>query len=388
MHNDNKYPNVASSSSALYLHFPFCRRKCNYCSFVSYQCREADIPAYIDALKQELALRAAGKHIRTIYFGGGTPSLLSPDQFEDIISTIRSLCNVDKEAEITIEANPGTVDEPYLAAIRRIGINRISLGVQSLDDGELALLGRIHTAGEARKAVQLAQNAGFTNLNIDLIYGIPGQTLLNWKNTLAEAIKLNAEHLSLYALSLEGDEPLSLAIERGELPAVNPDLCAEHYELAEDSLAEHGYHHYEISNWAKTGYECRHNLVYWRNESYIGVGAAAHSYLDSHRFATTKDINEYLDIFLNNAQSVPDMNEEIGSELQLAEAIILGLRLSQGVNVDDIYSRFGVNLLTHYAGQVNNLTGSGLLEFAEGQIRLTRRGRLLGNEFFWQFLPA
>lgn len=379
---------VANSDIALYIHFPFCRRKCNYCSFVSYQGREADIPVYVNSVKKELALCAAGNRIHTIYFGGGTPSLLSPEQLADILATMCSLALVDKTAEITMEANPGTVDEPYLAAARQSGINRISLGVQSLNDDELVLLGRIHTAVEAREAVRLARNSDFTNLNIDLIYGVPRQTLSKWEHTLAEAIELNPEHISLYSLTLEGDEPIYRAIERGDLPAINPDLSAEQYELAEDLLAGHGYQHYEISNWAKEGYECRHNLVYWQGSSYLGIGVAAHSYLDGHRFANTTDLDKYLGTFSGNVQLMPDWDEEIKPELQLSEAIILGLRLSQGVCLDDIRGRFGIDLLSQYDRQVDDLTGLGLLECTEGHIRLTRRGRLLGNEVFWQFLPA
>lgn len=377
-----------SRGISLYLHIPFCRRKCGYCSFVSYAGREADVPAYIEVLKRELKLRAAGKRLGTIYFGGGTPSLLSYEQWADILSTIHSLCDVDKDAEITIETNPGTVAESYLAAIRKLSINRLSLGVQSLDDAELAVLGRIHTATEVREAVHLARNAGFTNLNIDLIYGLPGQSLGHWEKTLKEVIELTPEHISLYPLTLEGDEPMCAAMERRELPSLNPDLAAEHYELAEDLLAAQGYGHYEISNWAKPGYECRHNLVYWQGLPYIGVGAAAHSYLEGHRLANTTDLDSYLDAFRGGARTALELDEEISSELRLSEAVILGLRLSQGVNLGSIRSRFGIDLLSRYGAQVDALNGLGMLEFADNSIRLTRRGRLLGNEVFWRFLPV
>ena len=373
---------------ALYIHFPFCRRKCNYCSFVSYQHREADIPAYVQALKEELALSATGQRVCSMYFGGGTPSLLSPKQVEDVLSAIYSRFVIDEVAEVTIEANPGTVDEPHLAAIRALGINRLSLGVQSLDDGELTLLGRIHTATEAREAVRLARNAGFTNLNLDLIYGLPGQTLSSWENVLDEAVKLGPEHFSLYPLSLESDVPMRLAIERGETPTINPDHSADQYELAEDLLAAYGYHHYEISNWAKQGWECRHNMVYWQNLPYLGVGVAAHSYIDGHRFANTADIDKYLDSYSCKVPLVRDLDEEIGPELQLTETVILRLRLSVGVSLDDIQNQFGVDLLRRYSRQVDDLVGLGLLEYAGQHIRLTRRGRLLGNEVFWQFLPG
>ena len=378
---------VMGRNIALYIHFPFCRRKCNYCSFVSYQCREADIPAYVSAVQQELAACATGQRVCSIYFGGGTPSLLSPKQFEGLLSDIHSLFIIDNTAEITIEANPGTVDESYLAAIRELGINRLSLGVQSLDDEELALLGRIHSSAEARDTLLFARNAGFANVSLDLIYGLPGQNIYSWKDTLDEVIKLAPEHLSLYPLSLENDVPISLAIERGEIPDIDPDRSADQYELAEDLLTVHGYGHYEISNWAKEGWECRHNMAYWKNLPYLGIGVAAHSCMDGHRFANTTDLDRYLDASLLNIEMPRGMDEEIWPELQLSETVILGLRLNTGVNLDDIQRRFGIDLLRLYGQQINELAISGLLECVDRYVRLTRRGRLLGNEVFWRFLP-
>jgi len=377
-----------SQDIALYIHFPFCRRRCSYCSFVSYQGRESDIPEYVKALKKELVLRAAGQRVSSIYFGGGTPSLLSPEQIHELLSVIPSHCTVDEASEVTLEANPGTVDEPHLADIMKLGINRLSLGVQSLDDGELALLGRIHTAAEARDAVQFARNAGFTNLSLDLIYGLPGQTLSSWHRTLDELIGLSPEHISLYPLTLEADAPMRLAIQRAEVPPIDPDLTADQYELAQDTLAAHGYHHYEISNWAKGGYECRHNLVYWHNLPYLGIGVAAHSYIHGHRLANTTDLDSYLNAFSSNLPPAWELDEEIGPELQLSETVILGLRLSEGVCLEGIRSRFGIDLLKHYSQQVDETAALGLLEYSGQRIRLTRRGRLLGNEVFWRFLPG
>ena len=377
-----------SQDIALYIHFPFCRRRCSYCSFVSYQGRESDIPEYVKALKKELVLRAAGQRVSSIYFGGGTPSLLSPEQIHELLSVIPSHFTVDEASEVTLEANPGTVDEPYLADIMKLGINRLSLGVQSLDDGELALLDRIHTASEAGDAVRLARNAGFTNLSLDLIYGLPGQTLSSWHRTLDELIGLSPEHISLYPLTLETDAPMRLAIQRAEVPPIDPDLTADQYELAQDTLAAHGYHHYEISNWAKGGYECRHNLVYWHNLPYLGIGIAAHSYIHGHRLANTTDLDSYLNAFSSNLPPAWELDEEIGPELQLSETVILGLRLSEGVCLEGIRSRFGIDLLKHYSQQVDETAALGLLEYSGQRIRLTRRGRLLGNEVFWRFLPG
>jgi oxygen-independent coproporphyrinogen-3 oxidase len=377
-----------SGDIALYIHVPFCRRKCPYCSFVSYDYRGADIPLYLSALKKELKQRAGGERIRSIFFGGGTPSLLPAKDIGDLLSLINTLFILDEAAEITIEANPGTIDEAFLAAIRNLGVNRLSLGVQSLNDRELVLLGRIHTAAEARDAVRFARGAGFDNLSLDLIYGLPGQTLSDWQHSLDDALALATEHLSLYALTLEEDTPMWTAIQEGFLPGIDPDLSADQYELAEDSLAAHGYSHYEISNWARPGRECRHNLTYWRNLPYFGAGVAAHSCMDGRRFANTKNLDKYLAYYSGKKSPLPELDEEIGPELELAETVILGLRLGEGINANDIQSRFGIDILAHYRRQVEEMAEAGLLEQADGHIRLTRRGRLLSNEVFWRFLPA
>ena len=372
---------------ALYVHFPFCRRKCRYCSFVSYENREADIPEYLNAIKMEMAENSCGERVGSIYFGGGTPSLLTAGQIDDVLKTIHSLFTVSGTAEITIEANPGTVDLAYLADIRKLGINRLSLGVQSLRDSELTLLGRIHTADEAGRALQLARMSGFDNVNLDLIYGLPGQSLADWRSTLDIALVLAPEHLSLYALSLEAGTPLWQAVEEKHLPGIDPDLVADQYELAEDTLAAQGYRHYEISNWAKPGRECRHNLVYWRNQPYLGIGVAAHSYLDGHRLANTRSLDDYLSGFSRGALPEKEMDEKISPELQTAETVILGLRLDAGIGVDKIKNQCGVNLRTRYRQPLGEMTELGLLEYSGGNLRLTRRGRLLSNEVFWRFLP-
>ncbi len=323
---------------ALYIHIPFCRRKCHYCSFISYEQREADIPAYISALKAELAQRARGERVRSIYLGGGTPTLLSMEQVADILAGIGSLFAVDAAAEISMEANPGTVNTAYLAAIRQLGVNRLSLGIQSLNDSELARLGRIHTAAEAGEAVRSARKAGFENLSLDLIYGLPGQTLADWQSTLDKALEMEPEHLSLYALSLEAGTPMWQATEEKRLPRPDPDLGADQYELAEDILAARGYRHYEISNWARKGGECRHNMVYWQNLPYLGAGVAAHSYRDGHRLANTGSLDNYLAAFGGGAPPAPEMDEAISPELQTAETVILGLRLCEGIGIENIVS--------------------------------------------------
>jgi oxygen-independent coproporphyrinogen III oxidase len=287
-----------------------------------------------------------------------------------------------------MEANPGTVDEAYLTAVRKLGVNRLSLGVQSFNERELVLLGRIHNAAQARDAVRFARSAGFDNLSLDLIYGLPGQDITGWQHSLDEALALKPEHLSVYGLTLEEDTPMRTAISQGFLPALDPDLSADQYELAEDRLAASHYEHYEISNWARRGRECRHNLTYWCTLPYIGAGVAAHSYMNSRRFANTENLDKYIAGFSGKTSLAPELDEEINTELELAESIILGLRIVEGINVAEVKSRFGIDILTHYRRQVEEMTAAGLLEQNNGNIKLTRRGRLLSNEVFWRFLPG
>jgi len=372
---------------ALYIHIPFCKRRCSYCSFVSYAGREVDIPIYTRALREELKAHAVGQRVSSVYFGGGTPSLLSVEQLADLMSAIRSNYALDESAEVTIEANPGTVDGEYLSAIRALGINRISLGMQSLDDAELTLLGRIHTAAEAKESFMLARDAGFSNINLDIIYGVPGRTMNQCRDMLKKVINLAPQHLSLYPLTLDGDEPLYRAIECGKVDQLDADATADQYELAEKILKSHGYNHYEISNWSFAGYESRHNMVYWLGGPYLGVGVAAHSYIDGCRYANTPALDSYLAAFCGSKSDIREMEERIGPELELAETVILGLRLTRGIDIGDINSRFNVNLLDKYRDQVEELTALGLVESDVKSISLTPRGRLLGNEVFWRFLP-
>ncbi|MFC2058238.1 radical SAM family heme chaperone HemW [Chloroflexota bacterium] len=379
---------MVSHSIVLYIHVPFCIRKCNYCSFVSYRYSEADIPAYFGALEKELSWRANGERVRSMYFGGGTPSLLSDEYIGGVLSTIKSSFTVDEPAEITIEANPGTVNMAYLKALRKLGVNRLSLGVQSMNDSELELLGRIHTATEARDAANLARSSGFANLSLDLIYGLPRQTLQDWQNTLDEVIAMKPAHLSLYALSLEPETKMWESIKEKSIPDIDPDVSADQYEYAEDLLSAHDYRHYEISNWARQGMECRHNIAYWQNLPYLGVGVAAHSHLNGHRLANTSSINKYLAAFSDNLLPAPELDEELSPELQLAETVILGLRLCEGIPVDDFNRRFGIDILELYKQQIKELVELDLLECIDGRILLTRRGRLLSNEAFLRFLPG
>jgi oxygen-independent coproporphyrinogen-3 oxidase len=314
---------------------------------------------------------------------------------------LRRSFSLAPNAEMTIEANPGSADSARLDGLCRLGFNRLSLGVQSFQDDELRLLGRVHSAGEAREAYRAARRAGFENVNLDLIYGLPGQALAAWQRTLTEAIALRPQHLSLYALTLEEGTPLAADVEGGRLPAPDPDLAADMYLWAGEALAAAGYEHYEISNWALPGYRCRHNLVYWRNQPYLGLGAGAHSCLGGFRFAAVRDPRAYIREVMATDPTPSDDGlavaltrlRHLESVVQvtdasaMAETAILGLRLVEGLSLAAFRRRFGVGLLSIYGPAVAELTALGLLERANGRLRLTSKGRLLGNEAFVRFLP-
>jgi len=390
-----------SQKLSLYFHIPFCLSKCYYCDFNSYAGLSWLIPQYVDALKKEMQLYAKGIwqfEIETIYFGGGTPSLLPMELVSCILKTCSELFNVLPGLELTLEANPGTIDQSFLTILRQSGVNRLSLGVQSFSDNELKLLGRIHSAGEAKEAFFMAKQAGFENVNMDLLYALPRQAVSDWQNNLVEAIKLRPDHLSLYPLTLEPGTPLANAVASGSLPKPNADLAADMYLLASERLAKEGYNHYEISNWALPEKECQHNLTYWKNEPYLGFGAGAHSYLGGYRWANVLAPIEYVKRLSNTetkASQEPYFNnplvdniEHIDGDLEIAEAVILGLRLDEGVNLADFAHRFGVELYSIYQEQqINELVELGLIAKNEHGIRLTTKGKLLGNEVFLHFLP-
>ncbi len=408
----------------LYLHIPFCRRKCAYCDFNSYAGLEEQLPAYCSALIREMELWAdQGLVASTLYVGGGTPSLLSGDHVDLLLEAAGRHLALAPGAEVSIEANPGTVDRAWLGGARRLGVSRVSLGVQSFHDSELRMLGRIHDADAARESFSLARQVGCDNINLDLIYGLPGQEVLSWRTSLEEALRLCPEHLSLYCLTVEEGTPMARWLESGERPHPDPDVAADMYLLAEELLEHAGYVHYEISNWALPGRECQHNLIYWRNQPYLGLGAGAHSSLrlalrlpkeqracrspqsgqggvwGGYRFHNVETPQDYVrrgaelrpvsgDLLqVIGSRSAVAGAELIGRELEIAETMVLGLRVTSGVSLEGFRRRFGVGLVVAYGPQVKELTELGLVEVQDGHLRLTSRGRLLGNEAFWRFLP-
>ncbi len=384
-------------SVALYIHVPFCRVICTYCDFNVYAGMSRLMAPFAQAAAREIRLVGAGRGLRvhSIFFGGGTPSLLPSALLEAILAACREAFDVAADAEITLEANPDGLEAAQMAQWRALGVNRLSLGVQSAQEGELRLFRRTHTFADAVKAVHLARDAGFDNINLDLIYGIPYQTLESWQDTLARAIGLAPEHLSLYSLTIEEGTPLHMWVAKGKVPAPDPDLAADMYEVAQDVLAEAGFEHYEIANWARPGRASRHNLTYWRNEPYLGFGPGAHGSYGGWRYWNVRKPQDYI-ARLEAAEARADFpfspalegREPISRELEMGETMMLGLRLIQeGVAFADFQRRFGVDLREVYAQELARYQALGLIEINAERVRLTRRGRALGNEVFAAFLP-
>ncbi len=386
---------------SLYVHFPFCASKCGYCDFNSYAGREHLIPAYAEALAREAELwrsAAAGRPVATVFFGGGTPSLVPLEELALVVEGLSASFQIEAGAEMTLEANPDSVDEAYLRGLLGLGFSRLSLGVQSFHDDELRALGRRHSARQAREACRAAREAGFSNINLDLIFGLPEQPLGRWQRSLEEALSFEPDHLSLYALTVEEGTPLGLDISSGRTSAPDPDVQADHYEWAQERLARAGYEHYEISNWARPGFRCLHNMTYWECGEYLGLGAGAHSFLSGTRFANVSSPEGYISLV---RKSLPEAamgslgapmlqvvsREEITPELAVADALILGLRLVHGLDLVEFRRRFGEGALGVFGGQLREPFEFGLLEIVDGRLRLTCRGRLLGNEVFARIVP-
>jgi len=358
------------------------------------------VPDYTPALVRELELWAPAARefqVRSVFFGGGTPSLSSIEDLEAIVRGIRAHYAVAQDSEWTLEANPGELTLEHLRGLRAIGLNRLSIGVQSLHDDELQLLDRVHDAARAIEAVEAAREAGFDNLNLDLIFGLIGQPLERWQQTLRRAVALRPEHLSCYALTVEPGTALYYQVAKGQLEPPDPDVVADQYEWTRSFLAEQGYRHYELSNWALPGRECRHNLVYWHAEPYLGVGAGAHSFFAGQRFANVDAPNRYVELVNasyeeRQATGGGQLRQIHGGEtpdeaLLLSDAMILGLRLMEGVSTKAFEARFGVTPEAVFGAAIERHLATGLLERAGDRLRLTSRGQLLANEVFVDLLP-
>lgn len=399
-----------SSQVGIYVHIPFCRRRCTYCDFNTYAGLLSLEDAYVAAIVNEArqrSERAISARARTLYFGGGTPSLLTIESIESIVEAVRREFRLPWDAEVTLEANPGTLSAAHLEGLREAGITRLSMGVQSSHSAELLLLGRIHSWDEAVASYHASRAAGFDNISLDLMYGLPGQTLEQWNETVARCLELGPEHLSLYALTLEPGTPLAETLALGEVPLPDPDLAADMYEAASERLHEAGFWQYEISNWARGDYPAPavwalppdgetesissrvslHNLIYWRNEPWIGLGAGAHSWFRERRWSNLPHPQAYISAMthshLQGYSEAPVLPATLAGE-----TMMMGLRLAEGITDGRFFEMLGQHLGDLYGDVIDRLAGYGLVHWDGDRLRLTQHGRLLGNLVFQEFLGA
>lgn len=387
---------------SLYLHIPFCRHRCAYCDFNTYTGLSDLHTAYAKGLALEMTQvtaayaspEAQGERlpVDTVFFGGGTPSLLAANLIADILESVRTHFNLLPAAEITMEANPGTVDDAYLAQVRTLGVNRLSFGMQSALANELAFLEREHDYRTVVEAFRLSRDAGFDNLSVDLIYGLPGQSLANWERSVQAALALSPEHLSLYCLTIEEGTPLHRRLHQGQIEAPDPDLAADQYQLACSLLGE-GWEHYEISNWARPGHACRHNLAYWRNQQYLGLGAGAHGHAAGYRYQNVRQPRVYLRRLHEGAPGTYPLSAAVAEAHELAPAeamadtVITRLRLlEEGLDLAAFRRQFGQTVREVYGETVVQLVDWGLLREKEGRLLLTEQGRFLSNQVFYRFI--
>lgn len=374
---------------ALYIHVPFCKSKCYYCDFISYSNRDDIISKYIEYLKKEIDMYVSiiqNYSVKTIFIGGGTPSYIEGKYIYDILEYLFTKIKMEEIEEITIEANPNTIDDERLKIYKESGINRISLGAQCFSDDILKSIGRIHNSKDIYDSIYRVRDHGFNNLNLDLIFGLPNQSMKDVLESINETVKLDIEHISYYSLILEEDTPFFNSYKKGKLNVPDEDLEREMYHKGKLFLDGEGYKHYEISNFAKEGYECKHNLFYWQLKPYIGLGLAAHSNICGYRYWNYNNFEDYFSYIDNGFLPVED-KEKIDNEMEMAEYVILGLRLIKGVQFKDFYDRFKISLKDIYGEVLEKHKKNGLLDMNEYGIKLTNRGLDLSNLVFIDILP-
>ncbi|MCI3923207.1 radical SAM family heme chaperone HemW [Paenibacillus sp. TRM 82003] len=373
---------------AVYIHIPFCTNKCHYCDFNSYVLKGQPVEAYLDALEREMEATTRSIPpglIRTVFVGGGTPTVLTPPQMERFLRSVRDYFpNMAPDYEFTLEANPGTTDLEKLEAMRAGGVNRLSFGVQSFDASLLHAIGRIHSVDDVYRSLENAKKAGFDNVSIDLIFGLPNQTVGQMNETLDRALELKLPHHSIYSLKVEENTLFHTLYERGELPLPKEEDELEMFGLIRDRLLGAGYEQYEISNFAKPGYESKHNTVYWRNQSYYGLGAGAHGYVNGRRHVNVKGVQPYIDAAQSGLPAAESFEVEEAEAME--DFMMVGLRLMRGVTRKDFRSQFGKELDDVFGSVIERLTGQGLLERSADGYRLAPQAIPLGNEVFGAFL--
>ena len=377
---------MKNNQIGIYVHIPFCKQKCYYCDFVSY-CNKNDlIEKYIQAVKKEIQLQEIRTEINTIYIGGGTPSYIEAKYIKEILEEIKAK-NVSKEAEITIEVNPGTVTLEKLKEYKNCGINRLSIGLQSTQDNLLKMIGRIHNFEQFLETYKMARKVGFKNINVDLMLGLPGQKISDLKESLEKVLELEPEHISVYSLIVEENTPIASKIEKNELILPEEETERNMYWYVKNTLELNGFHHYEISNFAKKGFESKHNLNCWNQQEYIAFGVAAHSYVDNVRYSNTENLEKYIE---NIDLGIPENNRTIhevqNEDDKKKEYMLLGLRKIDGVKISEFKNLFGENPIYLYRNELDKLSKQGLVEVDKDIVKLTNKGIDLANLVWEEFV--
>ena len=370
---------------ALYIHIPFCISKCIYCDFNSIVIKSQVVDEYLKAIENELQSTTGKYSFKTVYIGGGTPTVLNETQLSRLLSMIAEYVDVPNLNEYTIEVNPGTLNDEKTFILKNNHIDRISIGIQSFNDKYLKLLGRIHSANDAKDIFFNLREKGFGNINIDLIYGYPAQALNEWKMDLRECFKLDPEHISAYCLTYEQGTPIVEMTDCGTLKKLSEEEELKMYEFTNDFLCDKDYNHYEISNFAKQGKECRHNTVYWENREYIGVGAGAFSYVNGERYGNIKNVKEYISSVKSKKELIC-FSETLPQKKRASEILIMALRMTSGISRKEFTKRSGFDLSELFEKQLHNLTQAGLINYDDERVKLTRRGLSMADSVMMEFV--
>lgn len=372
----------------LYIHVPFCAQKCYYCDFNSYKINSNQKKEYLINIEREMKFykdEFKDKCFDTVFFGGGTPSILTVDELKELVNNINENFNIKKDAEITIECNPGTINREKLEAMKKMGINRLSIGLQATQNYHLKSIGRIHTYEEFEKNYYDALDIGFKNINIDLMYALPNQKTQEWKDTLDKIIKLNPSHISAYSLILEEGTKLYDMYQNKEFELLDEDTDINMYNYTIDTLKRHGYNQYEISNYSKEDLECKHNIIYWKCDNYLGLGPGASGFIGDTRYSNIEDICEYNKCIMQNIRPVSE-EIELTKKDKIEEFIFMGLRMNEGINIDVFKERFDTDFYDIYQEVMDKLIKRELVRFDGKNISLTQKGREISNSVFIEFL--
>lgn len=372
----------------LYIHVPFCAQKCYYCDFNSYKINSNQKKEYLINIEREMKFYKGefkDKCFDTVFFGGGTPSILTVDELKELVNNINENFNIKKDAEITIECNPGTINREKLEAMKKMGINRLSIGLQATQNYHLKSIGRIHTYEEFEKNYYDALDIGFKNINIDLMYALPNQKTQEWKDTLDKIIKLNPSHISAYSLILEEGTKLYDMYQNKEFELLDEDTDINMYNYTIDILKRHGYNQYEISNYSKEDLECKHNIIYWKCDNYLGLGPGASGFIGDTRYSNIEDICEYNKCIMQNIRPVSE-EIELTKKDKIEEFIFMGLRMNEGINIDVFKERFDTDFYDIYQEVMDKLLKRELVRFDGKNISLTQKGREISNSVFIEFL--